>query len=129
MKPTYTELRSIMRRIANDMGDLLRFAKRMQEQAETVSAMELLRSRIPPLEEGQTLDDEGRVKDAEGNVVADYSEWLYDCNVLLSAFSGVRAAVALLENDTEFLSRPGITGVKHWNFIQQFADLEKRGGL
>ena len=129
MQPTYNDLRAVMRQLANELSDLLRFAKRMHQVAETVSALDLLRSRIPPLEPGQTLDAEGMVRDAQGNVVANYSSQLYECNALLSAFAGLRAAIAMLENDSAFLTRPGVTGVNHWNFIQQFADLEKRGGL
>ena len=127
---TYNDLKQLMRHYANQLGDLLREIKRIHAGVvETVSALDLLQTRIPPLEQGQTLGEDGIVRDAEDNVVADYSTMLYECNQLLSAFAGLRAAIALLENDSQFLQRPGVTGVNHWGFIQKFADWHKRGGL
>jgi hypothetical protein len=126
----FNDLRQLMRHYANQLGDTLREIKRIHAGVvEGVSALDLLQSRIPPLEPGQSLRSDGVVVDGAGNPVADYSRELYECNLLLSAFNGLRAAIALLENDAAFLQRPGVSGVDHWNFIQRFADWQKRGGL
>jgi len=130
MDVTYNDLRQLMRQYANQLGDLLREIKRIHVGVvEGVSAPDLLQSRIPSPEPGQTLRSDGVVVDGNGNPVADYSRELYECNLLLSAFNGLRAAIALLENDAAYLERPGVIGVDHWNFIQRFADWHKRGGL
>jgi hypothetical protein len=126
----FNDLRQLMRQYANQLGDTLREIKRIHAGVvEGVSALDLLQSRIPPLEPGQSLRSDGMVVDSGGNVVADFSRELYECNVLLSAFAGLRAAVAMLENDSAYLGRPGVSGVHHWDFIQRFADWHKRGGL
>jgi hypothetical protein len=130
MDVSFNDLRQLMRQYANQLGDTLREIKRIHAGVvEGVSALDLLQSRIPPLEPGQSLRSDGVVVDDAGNPVADYSRELYECNLLLSAFSGLRAAIALLENDSTFLQRPGVSGVDHWGFIQRFADWHKRGGL
>jgi hypothetical protein len=130
MDVSFNDLKQLMRQYANQLGDTLREIKRIHSGVvEGISALDLLQTRIPSPEPGQSLHPDGKVVDGDGNVVADYSRELYECNLLLSAFSGLRSAIAFLENDSAFLQRPGASGVDHWNFVQRFADWHKRGGL
>jgi len=128
-KPTYNDLKALIRTLGHQLVEILRTAKRIQQSLEaSVTSRDLLLSRIS-LPAGHTLQDDGKVTDPQGNIVADYSAEKYECDVLLSAFVGLRALAALLENDNNFLNRPGVRGVQHITFIERFLDWDKRGGL
>lgn len=125
----YNNLKAVVRELAHQLAPLLHKAQRLQRAVEArgITGLELLRSRIV-VPEGCTLGEDGKVYDAENNVVADYSAELYECNSLLSALTGLRAAVAVLAHDTEFIQR-GITDTEWWYFVEMFMDDDMYGWL
>ncbi|GIV22130.1 MAG: hypothetical protein KatS3mg023_3881 [Armatimonadota bacterium] len=129
MNPTFNDVAALIRRFGHQLVDLLREVKFVHKALDgRVTSLDLLRTRIT-VPEGCTLDADGKVWDGEGNLVADYSDLKYECDLVMSALAGLRAAVALLENDSEFLQRPGVVGTSHWQFVEHFLDWHKRGGF
>ncbi len=128
-KPTYNDLRGLIREKAHAIIDLLRDVKRIHTMIESsVTSEDLLRSRVT-VPDGYRFDNDYKLLDERGNIVADYSKEKYECDLLISAWVGLRAIVAILEDDKQFLQRPGVLNVKHISFIERFMDWNKRGGL
>lgn len=127
----YNTMRALVREIAHQLAPVLNRVKRLHAAAERrgITAEQLLRSKLG-IPADWTVTQDGKVYDAESNLVGDYAEDLYDCNRLLSALAGLRALVALATNDSEFMARPGVTGQDHWRaFIEPYMDDEQIGWL
>ncbi len=109
-------LRALVREIAHQIVPLLNRAKRLHTtlEARGITSMDLLRSRvtIPTDEQGKPLGElrsDGKVYDAQNNVIADFSAEKYECDALIAALAGLRGIGAVLVNDTAFIQR-GIVG-------------------
>lgn len=127
----YNTLKARVREVAHELAPILNKAKRYHRAVELrgVTAKDLLRSKFG-FPADYIIQDDGKVYDAENNLVGNYAEDLYDCNRLLSALAGLRALVALATNDTSFLDRPGAMGQDHWrSFIEPYMDDEQIGWL
>lgn len=124
----YNTLRAAVRETAHQLAPILHRIRRTHAalEARGITGLDLLRSRVS-IPEGQ-LGDDGKVRDAQGNVVADFSQEKYECDALLSALVGLRAAVALLTNDQPFLQR-GVVGTNWWYFVEMFVDDDQLGWL
>ena len=126
----YNTVRSLVREIAHQIVPALRRAKRLHKALESrgVNADDWFQFIVQPIPRGYTLDPDNKVRDAQGNVLEDYSHERYLCDALYSAITGLRALAALLENDSAFLQR-GVTGVDWLLFLEYFMDETEIGGL